>query len=484
MTHVLDRRIETPEPPRPLMSPTPRDRRAGWPAAWPVAALFVGFPIWWALGIAFVIVPLLAIPMTLRLIRRRNVVLPTGAGLWLLFTAWSLLGVLTLGKVAPGTQPGSFGERLLPFLDRSATLVGASVLLIYIANLTPEELPAMRFARMLGFLFVVTVLGGVAGMLSPHGGFTSAAEYLLPHHLVSQGSYLREIMHPNFAQVQDFLGYETPRPAAPFAYTNEWGANLSLLLPFFVLSWFAPGQRWRRRAAPAVLAVGAVVVIYSLNRGLWIAIALSAFYVLAVMVLRGRTQILRIALVLTLVGAAAFVATPLHSVVSQRLSHGHSDTRRAYLATAAIEGATHSPFLGWGSTRKPYGNATSIAAGATADCPRCAPPPIGTHGLIYLLSFSTGFVGAGLMIAFFIGAVVRTRRDRRPFGMASTIVVGLVLVEMFFYQLIPFGLPIATAVFAMAWRERRSASVGGEPAVPSAAAVLPAARRPTVVGRW
>ncbi|MEP6462980.1 MAG: O-antigen ligase family protein [Frankiaceae bacterium] len=451
MSAVLDRPLPTSVPPRVT------GRRILSPS-WPVTALFVGFPIWWALGIAFLIVPLLAVPMTFSLLRRRNIVLPSGSGLWLLFTAWTLLGVLMLGKVAPGTQPGSFGERLLPFLSRSGTLIGASVLLIYIANLSPAQLPAMRFARMLGFLFVVTVVGGVAGMLFPHGGFTSLAEYVLPHHLVSKGSYLRELIHPNFAQVQGFLGYETPRPAAPFAYTNEWGANLSLLLPFFVLSWFAPGsqggQRWRRWLAPPILAVCAVVVIYSLNRGLWIAIALSVAYIVMVMVLRGRIRIVQMALAAALVGGVAFVATPLHTVVSERLAHGHSDTRRAYLATAALQGATHSPFLGWGSTRKPYGNVSSIAAGATPNCPRCAPPPIGTHGLIYLISFSHGFVGAGLMVAFFIGAFFRTRRDRRPFGIAATIVVGLVLVEMFFYQLIPFGLPIATAVFAMAWRER------------------------------
>ena len=64
------------------------------------------------------------------------------------------------------------------------------------------------------------------------------------------------------------------------------------------------------------------------------------------------------------------------------------------------------------------------------------------------------FIGAGLLVSFFVVAFFRTRRDRRPFGVAAALVIGLVPVEMFFYQLIPFGLPIATSVFAMAWRER------------------------------
>jgi hypothetical protein len=461
--------LERPAAPSPAARP-PGSTRRRLPPSWPVTAFFVGFPLWWALGVAFIIVPILAIPMALRLIQRRRIALPPGTGLWLLFTGWTLLGVLVLGKVAPNTLPGSFGERLLPFLSREGTVIGAAIFLIYIANLTKEELPTLRFARMLGFLFVVAVIGGVAGMAMPRGGFTSVAEYLLPHHLVSAGSYLREVMHPTFAQVQDFLGYESPRPAAPFTYTNEWGANLSLLLPFFVLSWVVYGDRWRRRLAPLVLAVCMVVVIYSLNRGLWIAIGISVAYVLVVQLARGRVAILKVVVAVALVGGVAFVATPLHTVVSDRLAHGHSDNRRTYLAEAALTGASQSPFLGWGSTRKPYGNAGSIAAGATADCPRCSPPPIGTHGLFYLISFSHGFIGAGLLVSFFVVAFFRTRRDRRPFGVAAALVIGLVPVEMFFYQLIPFGLPIATSVFAMAWRERVNPDM---PALPGRAAPGP-----------
>ncbi len=42
-------------------------------------------------------------------------------------------------------------------------------------------------------------------------------------------------VHPRFADVQDILGYPVSRPSAPFIYTNDWGGNFALLIPFVIL---------------------------------------------------------------------------------------------------------------------------------------------------------------------------------------------------------------------------------------------------------
>src|SRR5205085_2674838 len=80
--------------------------------------------------------------------------------------------------------------------------------------------------------------------------------------------------HPSAAQLQEVLGYTSPRPSAPFGYTNTWGNCLGLLLGWFVVSWFAERKSLRRALGLAILAVGAIPVVYSLNRGLWIGLGL------------------------------------------------------------------------------------------------------------------------------------------------------------------------------------------------------------------
>ena len=82
--------------------------RAG--LAWPVSALLLGYPIWWALGIADFMWVILAVPMIARMIawqtrRGRRIKLPPGFGLWLLFLLIVVAGIATITLTAPGTVP-------------------------------------------------------------------------------------------------------------------------------------------------------------------------------------------------------------------------------------------------------------------------------------------------------------------------------------------------------------------------------------------
>ena len=47
----------------------PRERRPGWP----LTALLLLYPLWWALGMGTLIVFVLAVPMVVHLVRRRPV---------------------------------------------------------------------------------------------------------------------------------------------------------------------------------------------------------------------------------------------------------------------------------------------------------------------------------------------------------------------------------------------------------------------------
>src|SRR5947199_224934 len=63
-----------------------RSSRPLLPSGWLFYALFAGFPVWWALGLGSFIWPIMAVPMALWLLaRRRDLVVPRGFGLWVLF---------------------------------------------------------------------------------------------------------------------------------------------------------------------------------------------------------------------------------------------------------------------------------------------------------------------------------------------------------------------------------------------------------------
>ena len=55
---------------------------------WPLFVLFVGFPIWWALGLGGFIWPVMAFPMLLSLLRRKRIYAPPGMLLWVGFLVW------------------------------------------------------------------------------------------------------------------------------------------------------------------------------------------------------------------------------------------------------------------------------------------------------------------------------------------------------------------------------------------------------------
>jgi hypothetical protein len=57
----------------------------GWSAAlsgWPLTALLMLYPLWWALGMGTLIVFVLAVPMAIHLLRRRPILVPPGFGIW------------------------------------------------------------------------------------------------------------------------------------------------------------------------------------------------------------------------------------------------------------------------------------------------------------------------------------------------------------------------------------------------------------------
>jgi hypothetical protein len=427
------------------------------PPGWQLTALYLGFPVWWALGLANFILPITAFFMALGLLRRRPVALPRSFGIWLFFLLWVLAGVFVLGVEAPGAvqTDGGIG-RYMTYGYRVVLYFSATVALLYVGNLRREEFATHKIVRLLGYMFVVTTVGGLIGSLLPPLDFRSPVEYLLPAAL-QENAFLTGLVHPRTAEVQTVLGYAQSRPVAPFNYANAWGSNYSFFLPFFVLAWFGPQAGWRRRVAPLILIASFVPVVYSLNRGLWSALGLGIAYVVLRLATSGRIWAVQALVAGLTVSALVLLFSPLLDIIRERLANPHSNERRAQLFSltwsAVMKG---SPLLGFGTTRNVQGSFASIAGGESASCRGCGVPPLGTQGALWSVLFFQGLVGLALFLLFFALWMARHVRDTSPLVIAVTTVLVLASVEMFVYDF--NGSPLFTVMVALGlvWRERRA----------------------------
>src|SRR5919112_3560017 len=162
-------------------------------------ALFMGYPLWWLLGIASVFPLAVAGVMAVDLSRRGRIAVPRGWMVWLLFLTWVGLGVLLLNSDAPGAVPGGLdGSRLLVFAYRVAWYVACTVVLLWVYGTPSASFSFRRIASSFAALYVVTAIGGVLGVVMAGVDFPSLLEALLPSSVANNG-FVQELVHPGLA---------------------------------------------------------------------------------------------------------------------------------------------------------------------------------------------------------------------------------------------------------------------------------------------
>jgi hypothetical protein len=456
--------LDTPRRTRPTI--VERLTRPGWP----LAAILVPMPLWWVLGLTEWIVPVMAVPMVLHLLRVRNTLAPKGFGWWLAFLLWVVAGGFLLQVHAFGAVADRSSTRFITFDYRLGWYLAITVVLLYVVN-TRRELSTTRVTRILAAMFVTVTFGGLLGVVAPYFQFTSVAEFLLPPSL-TKFELISDMVHPRAAQIQGVLGYVAPRPSAPFSYTNTWGLVFAVTLPFFLLAWTGKSAGWRRWAAGPILLLSAIPAIYSINRGMWLAVIVMALFVAVKGAFTGRPKPL-----IGVVAAAAAVAlllavTPLGTIVSARFSNEGSKQLRQDLSALAVQSvAVTSPIVGLGSTRNVQGNFASISGGATANCPACSPPALGTQGQLWLVIFANGLVGFALFAFFYVLVFLRHLRLRSPVvTVSSAALVGWV-VTLPFYNSLGIGMLIVMVAVALMFRE--SADQAGAKARQAGGSLVP-----------
>jgi polysaccharide biosynthesis protein PslJ len=437
----------------PWLSRALRSRGIRLPAHWPFTALVAFFPIWWALGLGSFAIIGFSLPMLLQLRRARPLRVPRGFAFWLCFLAAVLVSGLMLGRTAPDTLPHGAATQLIAYSLRFLNYVAATVLLLYVMNMRGRGLTDRRIVGCLATFFIVAVAGGLLGLAAPGFNFTSPFEWLLPHHL-AENSYVRVLVHPAAAQNQDVLGFTAARPKAPFEYTNTWGNVIGLLIVWFTV-WAVRARGRGRVVAVIVLCIALVPIVNSLNRGLWVGLGLGLLLLAVRLAMSGK--------LVTVIGLAAAVSTlavvvlasPLATVVQERINHGHSNDIRTNLAEAAFKGATESPVIGWGTTREVRGSYQSIAVGTTSGCARCGNADIGSTGHFWLTIFAQGFVGMALYLGFFLSVLWFYRGQRTAIGIGAQMTIIMSLWFMFVYSAVGWPLALQMIAVGVLWRQKQ-----------------------------
>jgi polysaccharide biosynthesis protein PslJ len=425
-----------------LQPPISRVKAKGTlPYGWPLFVAFGLFPIWYLLGMGALIWFFLAIPMTFSLVARSKVRVPRGFGFFLLFFIWAMATIIQL--------QGSGMDRIFGFMYRAGLYYSAGVWCLYIYNAPKRLLPTRTVLKALTWMWVVVVAGGWFGILSPGLEFATLTEKLFPGNLLNN-DLVYTLVHPKVSDVQTFLGYDVPRPQAPFDFSNNWGANFALLLPFVCAFW---GQlrTLTRRNLLRLVAVGSLVpVVFSLNRTLWLALIVTLVYGGARVAIRGRKGSFQAVCAVAIVAYLLFNFGPTGQLISDRAQTNHSGAGRALLYDEAADSVKKSPLLGYGAPRASQRNPNL--------------PPVGTQGHFWLVFFSHGFPGAILFVSFIVTSMWRTRRVQTPAGLWCHISLLLALIMMPFYGLFHMQIHLIAIAFALASREKVDPDVPEEPA--------------------
>jgi hypothetical protein len=415
-------------------------KRSLLPPAWPLYALMFGLPLWWILGLGSLIWPVFALPMALWLWAQPKVYAPQGFGVWVLFIAW---------VVASATQLDT-PDRLVSFGYRLALYISAGVLMLYVYNLPEQVLPRRRVIQMCAAVWVVTVAGGFAALAWPTMSMASLVERFLPAGLASH-PFIYDLVHLRFSQYSIILEYPVPRPTAPFAYTNDWGSNLAILTPIYVLWLIRSPRGMLRLAGLGVLLASVVPMVGSLNRGLWLSLGVGAIYATLRLAVRGRGRPLLIGAAVLAVAAAGFALSPLPQIAADRLATPHSDEGRRSIYEGAAEGALQSPILGYGTTRPQDSEADTGGR------------QVGTHGQLWMVLFSHGFPGLALFLAWLLLLYWRTRPADMSDRFFVHVALFIALVQMPFYGLVPAQIQILMMLSAVVLRPSPVAAAAPAP---------------------
>ena len=364
------------------------------------------------------------------LLRQKTVLAPRGFTIWVAFLLWMF---------GSGTRLDS-PDRYIVFVYRAGLYVAATIILLYVFNMSREALPTRKVISIMTFFWMFVVVGGLMGVLFPTLNFSSPTEMLMPANLISD-EFVYDLVHPATAQIQDFLGYEQARPKAPFVYSTNWGSAFALLVPFVILGWmFAKSRVWKNFTA-VMFVISIVPVVAGLGRGLWLSLGAGLVYAAVRLAIGGQGKALRAILILIPSMLAIVYLSPLKGLVEDRFATPHSNERRVGLYEEAIANVEESPILGYGSPRPSEENSDA--------------PSVGTQGQLWLVLFSHGIPGMVLFVWWFLYQLWKMRAVSEPVAFWCHVMVFIAVVQLPVYGWLPAPMAVIMVGIALAAREQR-----------------------------
>ncbi|CUR55114.1 conserved membrane hypothetical protein [metagenome] len=395
--------------------------------AWPLASLFGLFAVWWTLGLLDVILIPLAAIMTWYMMRSRGVRVPRSFALWLIFIMLAGASIVELDTAG----------QLVGYLYRYLVYLSSTVVFVYAYN-ARRHLTARNLCGLLTVVWLTTVLGGYLGVMFPGVVVRTPMSYITPGSLLSN-DLVNHMVIRRFSQFNPDSYFElSPRPSAPFRFTNNWGNVYSVLLPVVIAYLYQVKGTRRYWWLLLVLPISAVPAFLTLNRGMLIGIGIAMVYVSIRTLLLGRPKFIIYMVVVTALGAALFSALPTSERIDSRLANeGSSNDTRASLYLQSIDSVKDSPFLGHGVPQE-------------GENPNA--PPVGTQGQIWMILVSHGPLALVTSMGWFLIACWQSRKRRDLVGLACHTSLLVATVELCYYGVLPYGLPLMMAVAALAMR--------------------------------
>lgn len=395
--------------------------------AWPVLAIFLGYPVWWLLGFTAFLPVVFSLILAVQLIGRRNLVVGPTALLFAAFCVWAAASVVMIDN----------SGRLIGYVQRYLIYVLAALVLLYVIN-ARGSLGIDRVVSAMTVMWGLIVIGGLLGVLFPDVRLTTPAALVMPKGLAAN-ELVHDWIYPPLAEVQNPWGAPHPfkRPAAPFPYANSWGNAIALYTPVAISCLL----RTRRTVVRALILVGccasAIPAAGSLNKGMLVGLAAGVAYVAARSFWQGNLRGFAVLFAVSGVGVVAAVLGGLVDSILGRQMYSDSTGTRSVLYSETITRTLKSPLLGYGGPRPSWTREISV----------------GTQGYVWTLMFSFGFVGLVLFVIFLWRSILRTWAVRGSADLWLHAVLVVAAVTMLFYGFDTMQLLVVIVVVALLVRD-------------------------------
>nr|WP_243709567.1 O-antigen ligase family protein [Micromonospora sp. 15K316] len=394
---------------------------------WPLAMMFGLVPLWWLTGAFYLGWPLFGALLLALLLTRGRVPLPPASGSWLLFLA---LVVASATQVQSAASVLTFGLRLGFYL--TALVVG-----VYVYAAARERADLVRVLTPLAaFWFALVVLGWLA-VLTPRLAMTTPVEVLLPGG-VARTPFIQDMVHLSTAEYSARSLNPIYRPAAPFAYTNNYGSAYAMTLPCVVAFTMLRRHGVLRLALLVSLPLSLPPAFLTLNRAMFLSLGVGLAVLGVRASLRGNVRVAASLVGVVVIGAIATLFIPIADLINRRVESSDTNADRLSLYLEVLRRVRDSPWLGHGAPV----NVDTVSADA----------PIGTQGQLWMVLFSHGVPALLCFLAWFVAAAVICGRATSAAGQWLAVVPVVCLVQIPFYGMANQNLAVAffAVAFAMA----------------------------------